>query len=451
MARTRRFSLSKFGSLLGGAITDDASKFSARDPDTIDALFSAYETHSHSGKARLADPSGGPTLALFNTGGSFPVGARIYYRASYLDEHGLETAASPEVSVQIQTGNIIPGGPLVQAIAGGTLPFGTYGYALTASNTDASGETPPGPVSLITIDNSSTPYAQSVQIIPPQQNINDASAITYQVYRQAPGSTAYLRIGTIPKGSVGGLTDTGLPALTGTPPNLTATTVPNSVQVTVPDPERAFSGWRLYSTFVPGVYSGQNLVAEVRETVNPDGTGGIVTSWIDTGGNRLYGMPLDSSQTVGSPPAVLASAIVGSAQPDASQYGNGMLWVDTDTNPPTVSVLENGQWLSTGPSAPSKTGLDIYVGNATQPQTFTATAIVQRAATLGRVKYVGSAVGAEFNLRRNGTVIYSSGTVATTVKTDAFTNPIALAEDDRLQVEITATADGDLSISLDIN
>jgi hypothetical protein len=141
VARTTRFGLTRFGGPLGGSITDEGGRFAAVDPQTVDRLLAAFESHVHAGGARLLDPTGPATLALITDSGTLAASTTYYYRVAYRDQFGLETAASDEVALTTP-GPVLPPSPpaLVGADALNETPGlrpGQYIYALSSFADDA--------------------------------------------------------------------------------------------------------------------------------------------------------------------------------------------------------------------------------------------------------------------------------------------------------------------------
>ncbi|MGZ4745613.1 MAG: PKD domain-containing protein [Oryzihumus sp.] len=143
-SHTQRFGLNRFGGNAGGAIGDEGSKFSLHDPQVVDSLLAALEHHDHRGTGvALSAPATGPLTSIGGSG-SLPGGTKVYYRTSYLDAYGLETAASPEVGVVMPSPVTAPTAPTlsVDGTSGGLQVGGGYLYALsTVVSTDAQNPT----------------------------------------------------------------------------------------------------------------------------------------------------------------------------------------------------------------------------------------------------------------------------------------------------------------------
>lgn len=352
MALTTNYALHYFGGGVPGAITDDGSAFTAKDPVVLDKLIKALAGHAHIAESRLDDPSEAPAVALATTGGGLAAGTTFYYVVSWVDRFGLETAASAEISVTTQGALDKPSAPIMITNSGGTLPVGSYYYALTALAGDT--ETPLGPTAIITVSDFKT-----VNItFPPLPD----GATTFSVWRQGPRESAYSRIvATIDPVANPTFNDDGTiladpQAYDPTHQAPTANTTNATNAVTITTPEASFvstdpssvKAWRIYRTTTSGAYPASSLVTEVRTTVNADGTGGLVTTFVDTGLQALAsGAPLNTSQTF-LPPGEISTIKVDTIAnlPDAGQYQDGVLAVATTDK--KLSFALAGAWVTLG-------------------------------------------------------------------------------------------------------
>lgn len=351
---TSRFGLHKFGGGIGGAITDDGSAFTAIDPDVIDAILHAFETHNHQGGARLGDPSTAPSLSLATTGGALAANTTYYYRVSFIDEFGLETAASDEVW-QSTPGTVDkPGAPIVITGSGGSLNPGVYYFGLTAIAND--NETSLGPVVPVTITDQFTAII-TFPVIP-------TGSDHISVWRQGPNEVFFSRIATVVSTDTS-YTDDGSVASdplaydpSHQPPSTNLTNATNVITITAPDPTTVAAdpslvkGWRIYRTTVSGSYPAQSLLAEVRTTVNEDGTGGLVTTFADNGGVVLsQGYPLSLSQTLTPTVAIAVAALaeVVADLPAAGEFQDGTLAITTSDDTLWASLSDT--WVAIGGSA----------------------------------------------------------------------------------------------------
>lgn len=305
---TPDYGLNYFGPGVPGSITDDGGKFTLEDRLLISRLLKALEGHNHKGGDRLADPTGSPAVTLDTLAGQLSGGLNVYYRVSYVDQYGLETAASPEVYIPTPTPLSAPAFPVLTAEAldpASTAPglgAGTYTFALTAMS--GTGETPLGVPASLTLDGS----LPSVQLsLPVPQDTQD----NWGVWRRGPGETYFSKIDSLPVASETYVDDGSAPAdpqasdPSHMPPTINLTSATNQITVAVPDPglvsadPSTVAKWRIYRTFTSGSYAASSLLAEIVQTANQDGTGGLATEFVDDGSLPLTtGQPLDISQTL---------------------------------------------------------------------------------------------------------------------------------------------------------
>ena len=306
MAQTQRFGLSHFGLGVDGSFTENGGKHTGRDRRVIDRILAAFEGHRHEGGQRLLDPEDPPTLTLDTTQGALRAGTTYYYRTSFIDQYGLETAASGETAVATFAPVSEPGPPSLNAISGGSLDDGLYYYAFTGWSE--------GNETIL-----STPQAISISDWKTVEVFvaSTLSAGTDQVsvWRQGPLESGFTRLVTVPIGEDDHpeepgdalhplfVDDGSIPSdpcpcdPLQQPPTQNLTNATNAVEVEVPPlPERAFR-WRIYRTRQSGVYNAASLVAEVVETDEPEG-GALVTTYLDLGEPLSPGQPLEASQTL---------------------------------------------------------------------------------------------------------------------------------------------------------
>lgn len=304
MATTSRFNFEKFGGDLGGSIEDDGGKFSSADRDLLDRLLATFELHTHAGGERLADPSGPPTVALDTSGGGLLPGTTYYYRISYVDQYGLETAASDEVSVITPDPIEPPIAPIATGVSGGTLEPGLYYWAGTSMVSGV--ETPLGDPVLLTLEDQ-TSVELDFDVVP-----DGADAIG--VWRQGPTDAGFTRIGETNPGETVFTDDGSVPSdpcacdPTLMPPEENLTGATSSVEVSIPVADEALVGsvpigavlrWRIYRTELSGVYdTSASLVHEIVETTDGTTATGLMLTWTDEGDPLLPGFPLENSTTL---------------------------------------------------------------------------------------------------------------------------------------------------------
>ena len=289
---TDHFGLTRVGQ--GESISKNGNAALDLDRVTIDDLLWALSQHSHGGSTALADPTGPPTLTSAGSGGSLPPDTTYYYRVSYLDKWGLETAASDEASITTGTSLDPPVGPsLLTDTSGGTLAPGLYTYGITAL-TDDGGETTLSPISSVRIP-AGTVTNRVYLTFPPLP----AGAVAFNVYRARPGQSSLYFLMEATDGDpvydTGGNEDA-----TVRPPRFNTTNESNTVTITLPDgalPDGATS-WNVYRSEDPGVYDGQNLVHTVVEGATETSTD-VRIDWVDDGDLLDQGMPREVSATVG--------------------------------------------------------------------------------------------------------------------------------------------------------
>lgn len=288
-------STARFALTLGDSLSD-------HDKQVIDLVLAALETHDHTGGERVADPTGPPTGTLDTTGGNLTAGTTFFYRHAYVDKYGLETAASEEVAFTTPGPIAAPSSPDVQTLSGGTLGPGVSYYALSA--VDAAGdETALSDPSLITITTNLTVQVTAREF---------ASGVTsYNVWRQGPRSAGFTKIGSIPDPSIPFIDSGSTPDdpcacdPTNLPPAINLTNATSQVTLRPADvtlvgaANSEVKAWRIYRSTRSGVYGANSLLTEVNTTVNQDGTGGLVTTYVDTGDVLpIGGSPQEISQTL---------------------------------------------------------------------------------------------------------------------------------------------------------
>lgn len=323
---TTNFGLVRFGE--GESIAKQNYGVSDGNVVAIDRILKMLADHDHTGGARLADPALAPELTASTSGGTLPAGQTYYYQVSFVDAYGLETAASPEVSITTPPPLGVPTAPALSVQAtGGTLGAGIYRYVL-AARTPGGGVTTTSTTAEVAIDTGTT---NRILISLPEM---PAGAEALLIYRSRPGQTEYYfwresldAADLYDDGSVAEdptilapayNTSSGTNSIT---VSLPGGTVPTGVQM-----------WRIYRASSPGIYNGLNLVHQVSEGLTESDTTPR-PDWIDDGSPLFRGQPRRTSATVAPPPAVGGSALPagGSAgqvlsKIDAVDYNTE--WVD---------------------------------------------------------------------------------------------------------------------------
>ena len=308
MAKTTNFGLNKFGQ--EGRISDEGYKFSLRDRETIDTLFYDLYNHDHTGASQtfFAGPEHRPTLTLNTTGGTLPAGVNLFYRYSYLDAVGNESAASVENVVTTASPIIPPDSPLLQtATTGGSLTPGTYKYALSYYQGSAQTRAP----NISTISVPSGTVTNTVTITLPTI-ATDADG--WKIYRKGPGDVEYWLLYTLAAGATPPTTwvDDGSqsPDCDKKRPTVNDTNATNSVTIDIAAEELPLDGnitaWRVYRTSVGGVYGSNSLLVTVTETTTQGGSD-LVTTTTDVGGGLFTGRPLEQTTVPPNVPQLDAS------------------------------------------------------------------------------------------------------------------------------------------------
>lgn len=312
MGQTERFGFETFGGDQGGDISDRGYKFSIRDRQIIDAVLRALEVHEHDGGVALVDPVGAPVITLDQDDlGQLPAGTDLFYRVSFIDIFGLETAASDEYTIRTPDALVEPMAPALAAETGaGTISrTGTYQYAISVRN-DAGQETMVGLSSSVRVRTGHNQVRIFLPVLPD-------GGVGYNVYRLSPNESEFLLIAETELLDEEWL-DTGLPADTTRPlPAANLTGMNNVVHVQAPDLDvddhlpAGVAAWRIYRTFESGNYEDAALVHEVTEREDElDINSPLLVLWDDTGEETFDGVPLEISTTL-TPSAAIAGLAGG--------------------------------------------------------------------------------------------------------------------------------------------
>lgn len=298
-ALTTHFALQKL--LAGEPWSTNGQKFTWSDRDLIDALlYLAAEGHHHSGVSTVqADPATPPSLALVTTAGALPPGSRVWFKYTWVNGSGLESAPSPEAYIDTPAPVAAPGAPTLAADAvAGTLEPGGYYYALSAYTDVTTAETTAPNIISITV----TAIGEIVLTLPTLPS----GATGFNVYRRKPGESGFFHLASIDMSGGSPPIDwtddgTGSEDCNRGIPNVNTTRSTNSVTVTIPAPPAGFT-WRLYRTLTNASWDGTLLHWVVEETTG--GSGIITPTYDDVGGPVLGSSFPVASQFVGSPPKV---------------------------------------------------------------------------------------------------------------------------------------------------
>lgn len=311
MAKTQHFGLNKFGA--EGRLSDEGYKYTLRDRDLIDTLLFTLSNHDHRTTASNVLP--GPTgegvyldVVLDTTTGTLPAGRTYYYKFSYRDANGNETAASAAITASTPNPVLPPESQVLStATTGGTLEPGTYKYAL-AFYQDAGGITTAPNTSTIVVPVGTSTNTVTIPL-PTLPDDTDG----WKIYRKAPGELEYFLLATVASGPTQYVDDgTVSPDCTVKRPQANTTNSTNSFQLDIPASElpldSRITSWRIYRTRTAGLYSANSLVATVAETTT-EGGADLVTTYTDLGGELNLGVPLGQTAVPTSPPQLDAGDV----------------------------------------------------------------------------------------------------------------------------------------------
>lgn len=286
----------------GESMAQNSYQFTDADRTIVDSLlYVGAEAHTHTGEAgTVASPTVAPTLALATTSGTLPGGTRVSYKYTLVSPQGLESAGSPESFVATAALVTVPASPslIVDATTGGFLPAGLYYYALSAYKPVQTSETPATNIAYISVPSGTTNQVRLTYPTLP------TGATGWNIYRKKPGQGDYFYLTTVAAGPTN-FVDTGTIAedCDRRRPTVNRTSGNNRVTVTLP---AALPGagwtWKLYRTIVVNSYINSLLHHVVEET--SEGSGVIVTNYIDAGGGTYSGQPPARSHLIGNPPKI---------------------------------------------------------------------------------------------------------------------------------------------------
>lgn len=286
---TQHFNLTRIGA--GESLSKNGWAFSDLDPVKLDDLLYALLLHKHTGEPALGDPTDPPTFTAVSTGGHLAAATTYYYRVSFVDQWGLETAASPEGSITTPNPIPAPSAPAATVEAtSGTVQPGVYSYIITVLDAFG-GETVPSSANNVQVDGGST---NRIRLDLPALPTGGSQ---FNIYRSRPGQTQFYFLTSSSGTSVydqGEAEDQTVLA-----PTQNTTNSANAVEVTVPLGfiPLGCTGWRIYRATDSGAYDGNNLVHEVVEGYTDTSTTPR-TMWVDTGDSQLAGVPQESSSTI---------------------------------------------------------------------------------------------------------------------------------------------------------
>lgn len=287
----------------GESMAQNSYQFTDGDRTIVDALlYVGAEAHRHTGAAAaVTSPTVAPSLVLNSTVGTLPGGTRVSYKYTLISPQGLESAGSPESFVTTAALLTIPPVPtlIVHSTTGGTLPAGLYYYALSAYKPVHTAETTAPNIAYITVPSGTTNQIRLTYPTLP------AGATGWNIYRKKPGQSDYFYLTSVVAGPAT-YVDTGAVAedCDRRRPTRNGTSGTNRVTATLP---AALPGpgwtWKLYRTVVTNSYINSLLHHVVEET--SEGSGVIVTNYVDSGGGTYSGQPPAQSHLIGDAPKVI--------------------------------------------------------------------------------------------------------------------------------------------------
>lgn len=283
----------------GESFSLNGYKYTNADREQIDQLlYLGAEGHHHTGAASISEePESPPTLTLLTSGGTIPAGTRVYYKFTYVDLSGNESAGSTEAFVDTPAAVDEPGAPsLATSVSGGTHLPGNYYYVLTAYTTSITQETLALNPAYITV-----PAGSNTNTITLTMPTKPTGATGFNIYRRAPGGAQYLYLASTTGTSY---TDNNSVEedCNRTLPRRNTTNSQNAVSVSLPgatptSPEGLT--WKVYRTYVTNNWDSSFLHWVVEETF--EGSGVILSSYEDVGNGTTPGKPPSITQFTTSP------------------------------------------------------------------------------------------------------------------------------------------------------
>lgn len=333
-SETTYFGLTQVGE--GESFSKNGWAFSTSDRQKLDTLLEAALYHTHTGDPALGDPTDPPTMVAQPTGGNLPSATTFYYRASFVDQWGLETSASPEGSVTTPNPISPPTAPSANVeTSSGTVGPGVYSYLVTFTDNYGGESTPSGLGSAQVLTGTSNRIRLDLAAFP-------TGATGYHVYRSRPGQTSFYYLGAATSATYydsGQVEDQSVTA-----PSTNTTNSQNSIQVTIPAnfiPEGCF-GWKIYRALASGNYDGDSMVHWVTEGISDTDTTPRLT-WTDVGDALEPGTPPDVNSSAPSGVQLSYAALQGVLPLAAMPRGAQVLSAFTPgnvTDQETVTVTE---------------------------------------------------------------------------------------------------------------
>lgn len=420
LPETQHFGFTQIGP--GEGLAKNGYAFGVHDRQGIDNLIQALFNHRHTGEPALGDPTDAPTLNAVSSGGHLPAATTFYFRASYLDQWGLESAASPEASITTPNPIAAPAAPAATVeTASGTLGVGIFSYLLTVKDAYG-GETTPSSVNNVQISSGGTNRIRfDLPELPPD-------GVSFSLYRARPGQSQFY-LHSSSTGTV--MYDSGeAEDQTVLAPTVNTTNAANSIEVTVPGGFIPLGcvAWRFYRSTTSGGYDGTSLVHEVVEGFTDTSTIPR-TMWSDTGDSLLQGFPRNSSSTAPQGSLLSLNDVAGALPLAAIPRGVRCLSITGVGNLSNAEVL-----LITETPAPIKpVRFTAYLKTPPAPGSSLTLVIQDSAATPATIELVcddsgGSPAGyfhAEWPVTEAYLVYATGGSVSDPTSVQIITDPLS--------------------------
>lgn len=269
------------------------------DRTMLDALLRSLHQHTHTGSTeRLPDPQYAPVLSATQGDQTafLPGGQTYFYKYSYVDIWGLETAASPEQMIQTPSGTLRPQAPILEHFpTGGNLNAGRYAYVLTYSDYQGGETTASDPVA-ITIETDACSGECRIKL-----DFDEAPIVApcVNIYRARQGQTRFYLLDKVEGATIYYDDGSRFEDQTKTPPVINTTGGNNRIDIELPEgvPD-GVGAWRIYRSQTPGAYTTASLVHHVVEGTE-EFSNDLRDTWSDRGSGLGRGMPRTRSSTIG--------------------------------------------------------------------------------------------------------------------------------------------------------
>ena len=291
-------------------------------PQQTSLMFKSMEQHHHNAATPMAYPGYNfntpatptqGTLTVSSAGGNIAAGTTVGVRFSFIDNLGLETQASPEITASMPAlvtapSGLAVGAPIATPVPGG-LTGGTYIYALTKGK--GTGETNISTTSVITVPFSAASTSSYTVPLTLPQSVSQYNAIDgtdhLNIYRSTGYDAAFVRLVTYTLAAnpnTTTYTDNNIVASTAPPPQSPTFGSNNSLNISwsslaIPGNATRF---RVYVTQQPGVYGSSSLLQDylLNNPATP-----LPNNYTYQGIETLIAdFPKEFAQGIGNPPPV---------------------------------------------------------------------------------------------------------------------------------------------------